>query len=92
MTILCLISKSSVTGNLMAFSQKIFRRGIGDPGADKGSPEGGGGAGPQREVKDESDNAESEALINDSFRLFSNCQDAFQSERAPLPKLYSNTQ
>ena len=51
MTILCLISKSSVIGNLMSFSQKIFRRGIGDPGADKGSQEGGGGGGQDRRGK-----------------------------------------
>ena len=47
MIILCLINQSSVIGNLRSFSLTFSRQGIGDPGADKGSPEAGDGSGPQ---------------------------------------------
>ena len=47
MIILCLISQSSLIGNLRSFRLTFYRQGIGDPGADKGSPEAGDGSGPQ---------------------------------------------
>ena len=87
MIILCPISQSSVIGNLRSFRLTFSRQGIGDPGADKGSPEAGDGSGPQGgggEAEVESDDAESETLINDSFRLFSSCENAFQPEGALL--------
>ena len=43
MIILCPISQSSVIGNLRSFRLTFSRQGIGDPGADKGSPEAGDG-------------------------------------------------
>ena len=90
MIILCLISQSSLIGNLRSFRLTFSRQGIGDPGADKGSPEAGDGSGPQGRwggggAEIESDDAESETLINDSFRLFSSCQNVFQPERVPFP-------
>ena len=54
-------------------TREVLKRGMGQ------GRRGGGG-----EAEVESDDAESETLINDSFRLFSSCENAFQPEGALL--------